>query len=219
MAGRVLWGGMLLALVACAVANDVRAQGSDPSAAAYCEPPAQTKLLYTNRGYLILPKPADAPPFVYSYVILETQRHVERHGQLLFDDGEDRWAFESNPEGLAQFWPLKPRKRFEMERVNRYTRAHALVSFEVIGLETIEAAHRSYKSWKIRRLDHLEQNETFTQYLWYSPELCTLAAFTDSQNRTVTLLRVLKPGDRDYDRGVVRRNGKLYFTDNGELVK
>jgi hypothetical protein len=55
--------------------------------------------------------------------------------------------------------------------------------------------------------------------LWYAPQLCTLSAFTDSQHRTVRLLRVLKPGDPDYDREVVRKNRRLYFVDTGEMVK
>ena len=69
---------MLLAVAAGAFAAPARAQGGDPSAAAYCEPAPQTKLLYSNRGYLILPKPADAPPLAYSYAILGTERRVER---------------------------------------------------------------------------------------------------------------------------------------------
>jgi hypothetical protein len=210
---------MLLAVAAGAFAAPARAQGGDPSAAAYCEPAPQTKLLYSNRGYLILPKPADAPPLAYSYAILGTERRVERAGQFLFDDGGDRWAFESNPEGLAQFWPLKPQKQFDITRINRYTRGKALVSFVVVGLESIEVGHRTYKSWKIRRLDHVEDGSTTTQFLWYSPELCTLSAFTDSQQRTINLLRILKPGDPDYNRAVTRRNGKLAFADTGEPVK
>ena len=84
---------------------------------------------------------------------------------------------------------------------------------------TISAAGRSYRSWRIRRTDHIEGGSTTTQLLWYSPDLCTLAAFTDSQERTVSLLRVLKPGDRDYNRPVARVNGKMVFSDNGEAVK
>jgi hypothetical protein len=210
---------LLLAVTAVAVAVPARAQGGDPAAGAYCEPAPQTKLLYSNRGYLILPKPADAPPLAYSYSILGTERSVVRAGQFLFDDGGDRWAFESNPEGLTQFWPLKPQKQFDITRINRYTRGKALVSFVVVGTESIDVGGRSYKSWKIRRTDHMEGGSTTTQLLWYSPDLCTLSAFTDSQQRTVTLLRVLKPGDRDYNRPVARRDGKLVFTDTGEAVK
>jgi hypothetical protein len=193
------------------------AQGSD--SAAYCEPPPQTKLIYTNRGYLILPKPADAPPLAYSYSILGTERSVVRAGQFLFDDGGDRWAFESNPEGLTEFWPLKARKHFDITRISRFTRGKALVSFVVEGTEMISAAGRSYRSWRIRRTDREEGSSTTTQLLWYSPDLCTLAAFTDSQQRTVTLLRVLKPGDRDYNRAIARRNGRMVFTDTGEVIK
>jgi hypothetical protein len=210
---------LLLAVTAVAVAVPARAQGGDPAAGAYCEPAPQTKLLYSNRGYLILPKPADAPPLAYSYSILGTERSVVRAGQFLFDDGGDRWAFESNPEGLTQFWPLKPQKQFDITRINRYTRGKALVSFVVVGTESIDVGGRSYKSWKIRRTDHMEGGSTTTQLLWYSPDLCTLSAFTDSQQRTITLLRVLKPGDRDYNRPVARRDGKLVFTDTGEAVK
>jgi hypothetical protein len=210
---------LLLAAVAAAIAAPARAQSGDPAAGAYCEPAPQTKLLYSNRGYLILPKPADAPPLAYSYSILGTERSVVRAGQFLFDDGGDRWAFESNPEGLTQFWPLKPQKQFDITRINRYTRGKALVSFVVVGTESIDVGGRSYKSWKIRRTDHMEGGSTTTQLLWYSPDLCTLSAFTDSQQRTVTLLRVLKPGDRDYNRPLARRDGKLVFTDTGEAVK
>ena len=74
-------------------------------------------------------------------------------------------------------------------------------------------------AWRIRRTDREEGSSTTTQLLWYSPDLCALAAFTDSQQRTVTLLRVLKPGERDYNRPVARVNGKLVFSDTGEAVK
>lgn len=210
---------LLLTVMVTGFEAGASAQGNDPSAGAYCEPAPQTKLLYTNRGYLILPKPADAPPLAYSYSILGTERSVVRAGQFLFDDGGDRWAFESNPEGLNQFWPLKPQKQFDITRINRYTRGKALVSFVVMGTESITVGARGYKSWKIRRTDHMEDGSTTTQLLWYSPELCTLSAFTDSQQRTITLLRILKPGERDYNRAVARRNGKLVFTDTGEAVK
>lgn len=210
---------LLLAAVMGTFAPLARAQGGDPSAGAYCEPAPQTKLLYSNRGYLILPKPADAPPLAYSYSILGTERSVVRAGQFLFDDGGDRWAFESNPEGLEQFWPLKPQKHFDITRINRYTRGKALVSFVVEGTEMIAAAGRDYRSWRIRRTDHVEGGSTTTQLLWYSPDLCTLAAFTDSQQRTINLLRMLKPGDRDYNRPIARQNGKMVFADTGEAVK
>ncbi|HLJ21063.1 MAG TPA: hypothetical protein VKU84_12730 [Stellaceae bacterium] len=207
---------MLLVAVP-AFAGTARAQGSDSGA--YCEPPPQTKLIYTNRAYLILPKPADAPPLAYSYSILGTERSVVRAGQFLFDDGGDRWAFESNPDGLTEFWPLKAQKHFDITRINRFTRGKALVSFVVEGTESINAAGRIYRSWRIRRTDHEEGGVTTTQLLWYSPDLCTLAAFTDSQQRTVTLLRVLKPGDRNYNRAIARRDGKMVFTDTGEVIK
>ena len=208
---------LLLAVALGVYPAAARAQSGD--SAAYCEPPPQTKLIYSNRGYLILPKPADAPPLSYSYSILGTERSVVRAGQFLFDDGGDRWAFESNPEGLTQFWPLKAQKHFDITRINRFTRGKALVSFIVEGTENINAAGRIYRSWRIRRTDREEGSSTKTQLLWYSPDLCTLSAFTDSQQRTVSLLRVLKPGDRDYNRAVARRDGKMVFTDTGEAVK
>jgi hypothetical protein len=208
---------LLLAVAAIAFGAPARAQGTD--SAEYCEPAPQTKLLYTNRGYLILPKPADAQPLAYSYSIMGTERSVVRAGQFLFDDGGDRWAFESNPDGLTQFWPLKARKHFDITRINRFTRGKALVSFVVEGTENITAAGRIYRSWRIRRTDRIEGGSTTTQLLWYSPDLCTLSAFTDSQERTINLLRVLKPGDRDYNRPVARRNGKMVFADTGEAVK
>jgi len=208
---------VLLAFAACAVTGPARAQTADT--AAYCEPAPQTKLIYSNRAYLIMQKPADAPPLAYSYSIIGTERSVVRSGQFLFDDGGDRWAFESNPEGLTEFWPLKAQKHFDITRINRFTRGKALVSFVVEGTEMIAAAGREYRSWRIRRTDHIEGGSITTQFLWYSPDLCTLSAFTDSQERTVNLLRVLKPGERDYNRPITRRNGKMVFTDTGEPVK
>jgi hypothetical protein len=35
----------------------------------------------------------------------------------------------------------------------------------------------------------------------------------------VRLLRVLKPGDPDYERPLERKKGHLYFADTGEIVK
>jgi hypothetical protein len=214
-----MWGAVLGALVALAGVTPAGAQSSDPYAAGYCEPAADTKLLYTNRAYLILPKPADAPSFYYSYVILGTGARVERRGQLMFDDGEDHWDFDSRLSSLEQLWPLRPDKRFELDRTDRKTGQKARVTFTVLGLEPIDVGRRPYRSWKIRRLDRFEGGATFVQFLWYSPELCTLSAFTDSQHRNVRLLRVLNPGDKDYDRPVARRKGKLYFTDTNEQVK
>lgn len=195
------------------------AQGVDIYAAPYCEPPPQTKLLYSNRGYLILPKPANAPAFFYYYQILGTQTKVERAGQLLFDDGQDRWDLASNPDGLGQLWPLRPQKKFDLDRVDGASGVHAKVSFEVLGLEPVQIGDKLYRSWKIRRLDHADDGTTFLQFLWYAPELCTLTEFTDSQHRLVKLLRVLKPGDANYDRPVVRKKGHLYFADTNEEVK
>jgi len=186
---------------------------------AYCEPAVGTKFLYSDRGYLIEPKPAGASAIEYRYQILGTTRHVERYGQFLFDDGTDRWAFESNPQGLSGLWPLSLRKRMEVERYDRYTRNHAFVSFIVDGVEPIQVQGHSYSSWRVKRQDRLEDKSTTSQTLWYSPELCTLTQFTDSQERTVTLLRVLHPGDRDYNRAVVRRLHRLYWADTNQLVK
>ena len=218
MTRRAIWTAVLAMLAAVASHGAGWAQ-TDPYAADYCEPEANTKLLYSNRGYLILPKAPDAPALYFSYQILGTQTFVQRRGQFLFDDGDDRWKLESNPDALKLFWPLRPEKKLEIERVDRTNGAQARVSFTVIGLEPIEVNHRAYKSFKIRRLDNFEGGSTFIQFLWYSPELCTLTQFTDSQHRTVRLLRVLKPGDADYGRDVVRRKSHLYFTDTNEMVK
>lgn len=186
----------------------------------YCEPAVGTKFLYTDRGYLIEPKlAAGVTSIEYRYQILGTQRHVERYGQFLFDDGGDRWAFESNPQGLSEFWPLSMRKHLEIERHDRYTRAHAFVSLVVKGTEPVPVGDRSYPSWKVERQDRLEDKSTTSQTLWYSQELCTLTQFTDSQERTVTLLRILHPGDRDYNRPVVRRQHQLYWADTNRPVK
>ncbi|HVM80490.1 MAG TPA: hypothetical protein VMU06_15815 [Stellaceae bacterium] len=219
MRATLIWGALLAAAAVLASPLVARAQSSDPYAAGYCEPLADTKLLYTNRGYLILPKPKDAPSFYYSYLILGTGKKVERRGQLMFDDGDDRWDFDSHLSTLEQLWPLRPDKRFELDRTERTTGMKARVTFTVLGLEPIKVEHTEYKSWKIRRLDRYEDGHTFVQFLWYSPELCTLAAFTDWKNRNIKLLRVLKPGDKDYARPIVVKNRKLYFADTNELVK
>jgi hypothetical protein len=206
-----------LAVAVCVFTGGARAQGDVNGA--YCEPQPGTKLLYSDRAYLILPKPKGAMAIEYSYQILHNGRHVERYGQFLFDDGNDRWAFESNPQGLDRFWPLSVRKRVELERYDRYTRAHAFVSFVVQGMEPTTVGPRSYVSWKVHREDRLEDGSTTEQTLWYSSQLCTLTAFTDSQDRMVELLRILNPGDRDYNRPLARRLHKLYFSDTNELVK
>ncbi len=209
----------LAVLAVLGAVHGVRAQSTDPYTANYCEPDPQTKLLYTNRAYLILPKAADSPALYFSYKILETGKLVERRGQFLFDDGDDRWKLESNPDALRLFWPLRPEKKLELERVDRTTGAHGRVSFVVLGLEPLEVNHVPYKSWKIRRIDAVEGAKSTVQFLWYAPALCTLSAFTDSQQRTVRLLRVLKPGDADYEREVVRKKGRLHFADTDEMVK
>ena len=189
--------------------------------AAYCEPQPGLRLLYTDRAYLIVPKSANLGPMVYSYTLqgMQFDRHVDRYGQFLFDDGGDRWAFESNPDGLQKFWPLRRGNKLGIEKVDRNTRNHALVTLTVVGTEPVQVGNRSYVSWKVRRFDNLEEKATFEQFLWYAPELCTLAAFTDSQQRTITLVRILKPGDKDYKRPVVRKQGKLYFADTNKPVQ
>ena len=219
MARRAVGIALGMALAALGMAHGARAQNTDPYTAEYCEPDPQTKLLYSNRAYLVLPKAPDTPPLYFSYKILETGTFVQRRGQLLFDDGDDRWKLESNPDALRMFWPLRPEKKLELDRVDRTSGAHAQVNFVVLGLEPLTVNGVPYKSWKIRRLDTGEGGNNFVQFLWYAPQLCALSAFTDSQHRTVRLLRVLKPGDRDYDRELVRKNRRLYFADTGEMVK
>jgi hypothetical protein len=219
MARRSVGFAVVMALAALGAPHGVRAQNSDPYTADYCEPEAQTKLLYTNRAYLVLPKDPDAPPFYFSYKILETGKFVQRRGQFLFDDGDDRWELESNPEALRLFWPLRPEKALEIERVDRTNGTHAQVSFVVLGLEPVTVNGIPYRSWKIRRLDTIEGGKSYVQFLWYAPQLCTLSAFTDSQHRTMRLLRTLKPGDADYGRELLRKNHHLYFADTGEMVK
>ena len=219
MARRSVGFVVLMALAALGAPHGVRAQNSDPYTAQYCEPDPQTKLLYANRAYLVLPKEPDAPALYFSYKVLETGKFVQRRGQFLFDDGDDRWELESNPEALRLFWPLRPEKKLEIERVDRISGAHAQVSFVVLGLEPITVNGLPYKSWKIRRIDTIEGGQTYVQFLWYAPQLCTLSAFTDSQHRVVRLLRELKADDPDYGRELVRKNHRLYFSDTGEAVK
>ena len=220
MAGHAVGIALVVALAMLGAAQGVRAQGNtDPYSAEYCEPEAPTKLLYTNRAYLILPKAPDTPALYFTYQILETGKFVQRRGQLLFDDGDDRWQLESNPEALRLFWPLRPGKKLELDRINRTNGEHSHVAFDVLGLEPVTVNGIPYRSWKIRRLDTIEGGKSFVQFLWYAPQLCTLSAFTDSQHRNVRLLRVLKPGDADYDRALVRKKGRLYFADKDEPVK
>jgi len=219
MRRRALWRALLVSVAIFGTAGAARAQSTDPYAATYCEPDPQTKLLYTNRTYVILPKAPDTPALYFSYKILETGKVVQRRGQFLFDDGDDRWKLESNLDALRLFWPLRPDKKLELDRADRATGALARDTFVVLGLEPIEVDHVTYKSWKIRRLDTVEGSKSFVQFLWYAPQLCTLTAFTDSEQRTVRLLRILKPGDPAYDRELVRKKDHLYFADTGEIVK
>jgi hypothetical protein len=211
-----------LGALAGAFAPQARAQNENPYAATYCEPEAGTKLLYTNRAYEIESKPVGAPPLYYSYKILapgEGAQHVQRKSQLLFDDGADPWNVETGSDDVRDFWPLQPSKELTLERVDQKTGVHSEVSFLVLGLEEIEAGTRVHRSWKIRRLDRNSDGSHFFQFLWYAPELCTLSAFTDSQHRMVRLLRILKPGDPDYNRPLTVEKHRLYFADKNELVK
>jgi hypothetical protein len=220
MAGRAVGTALAVALAVLGAGQGARAQAnSDPYTAQYCEPDAQTKLLYTNRAYLILPKAPDTPALYFTYQILETGKFVQRRGQFLFDDGDDRWQLESNPDALRLFWPLRPGKKLELDRIDRTNGEHSHVAFDVLGLEPVTVNGIPYRSWKIRRLDTIEGGKSFVQFLWYAPQLCTLSAFTDSQHRNVRLLRMLKPGDADYDRALERKKGRLYFADKDELVK
>jgi hypothetical protein len=195
---------------------------SDASAAPYCEPAAGTKLLYSNRAYEIEQKSIDAPLLYYTYKILAPSLHsqfVERRGQLLFDDGEDRWEVLSKEQEIKDFWPLQPGRTLVLRRFDRATRVKSKVHFQVLGLEPIDSGTHVYQSWKISRLDENSDGTHFQQFLWYAPEICTLSAFTDSQHRTVRLLRVLKPGDADYDRSLTVKQHRLYFADSNEVVK
>jgi len=203
------------------LAPTARAQ-DDLYAAGYCEPPAGTKLLYSNRAYEIEKKPVDAPPLYYSYTILAPgngKEHVERRSQLLFDDGSDKWEVQTGSDEVRGFWPLQPSKELILRRYDQQTGAHAEVSFLVLGLEPIDSGLHIYRSWKIRRLDRNSDGTHYFQFLWYAPEICTLSAFTDSQHRMIRLLRVLKPGDPDYNRPLEVKKHHLYFADKNELVK
>lgn len=184
--------------------------------------PAGTKILYSNRAYLIEPKPADAPPLYFTYRILAPtgrSQHVDRQSQFLFDDGTDHWDVKVGLNDLQNFWPLQPRKGLSLERVNRRTHETDDVSFLVLGLEPIGEGQHKYLSWEIRRIDHYSDGTLFYQFLWYAPEICVLSAFTDSQHRVVELLRVLRPGDRDYNRPLKVKRHRLYFADNNSPVK
>ena len=61
MMRRTLGRALLVAWAIFWTAGAARAQSTDPYAATYCEPDPQTKLIYTNRAYLILPKAPDTP--------------------------------------------------------------------------------------------------------------------------------------------------------------
>jgi len=217
-ASRWLPAAVLAAL--CALAAPAQAQVAPTGA--YCEPAPGTRLLYSNRAYEIEQKLPDAPRLYYTYRILAPALHsqfVERRSQLLFDDGEDRWFVLNAEQEMQDFWPLQAGKQLTLHRENRANRTQSDVSFQVIGPEAIDGNGRTLMSWKIERHDRNSDGSVAEQVLWYAPELCTLAAFTDSQKRTIRLLRVLKPGDKDYDRPLEVREHRLYFADKNELVK
>ena len=212
LAALVIWIGVA---PTCAQAQE------DPYSAPYCQPQAGTKLLYSNRAYLIEPNPPDAPPLYYRYRILAPgsgQRHAERQGQLLFDEGPGEWKIESGVDELLGFWPLYPDKELALERVDRETGVRSDARFLVLGLEPIVTGIGVYRSWKIRRVDRNSDGTGFFQLLWYAPDICTLSAFTDSQHRMIRLLRILQPGERDYDRPLMVRRHHLYFADHRERV-
>lgn len=218
---RAAWVAMMFGVWIGVSAPIARAQG-DPSAAAYCEPAAGTKLLYSNRAYEIEQKAVDAPLLYYTYRILAPSLHsqfVERRSQLLFDDGDDRWFVVNHEEEIRAFWPLQAGEKLVLHRFGRATRVESKVTLEVLGPEAIDSGTHVYPSWKISRTDRNTDGSQFRQFLWYAPEICTLSAFTDSQNRMVRLLRILKPGDRDYDRPVEVKKHTLYFADTNEPVK
>ncbi|HUK11244.1 MAG TPA: hypothetical protein VLX09_25485 [Stellaceae bacterium] len=220
-AGRARLLATALGVSVAAFALPARAQ-VEGYAADYCEPPAGTKLLYTNRAYEIEPKSVDEPPLYYTYKILTPSgrsQHVDRLSQFMFDDGTDQWDVETQADQILGFWPLWPGKQLTIQRVDRQTGVTAEVTFTVLGLDPIRAGSRLHNSWKIRRIDNMSNGTHFYQFLWYAPGLCTLSAFTDSQHRLVRLLQVLEPGDRDYDRALKVKDHHLYFADNDEMVK
>jgi hypothetical protein len=220
--GAQVWLGLMaLALWTGTFAVTARAQ-NDATAADYCEPAAGTKLLYTNRAYEIEKTPIDAPALYYTYKILAPALHsqyVERRSQFMFDDGEDRWDVLNAEQEVRGFWPLHSGKELVLHRVDRVTRVQSEVTFQVLGLESIDGGTQAYQSWKISRNDRNSDGSRFSQFLWYAPNICTLSAFTDSQHRAIHLVRVLKPGDRDYDRPLTVKKHQLYFADTNEPVK
>ena len=63
--------------------------------------------------------------------------------------------------------------------------------FRTLGLEPITVNGLPYKSWKIRRIDTIEGGQTYVQFLWYAPQLCTLSAFKFGLASTLTPLSEL----------------------------
>jgi hypothetical protein len=189
----------------------------------YCEPKPGVKLLYNDRAYLVLAKTDADQQMQYSYQILTGNGKAQRTGQIIFREDDETWEIDPDQEGVGALWPLQPDKTYSFVRVERggeHAGERITVEFKVVGLEPLSFASRQMPSWKIRRLDRDAKGAVrFFQFMWYVPEFCALAGFTDSQSRYVTLLRVLKPGDPDYDRPLARRKGKLVFSDTGEAVK
>jgi hypothetical protein len=194
----------------------------DPYAAYYCDPSPGTKLLYSNRAYEIEPKPAGAPPLYYTYKILapaNQSQNVERESQFLFDDGSDPWEMKTSAEEIQGLWPLRPDKQVFLYRVNPRTKVADSVSLRVLGITQVGRGKEAFDSWELRRIDHYSDGTQFFQFLWYAPGICTLSAFTDSQHRFVRLLRVLNPGDSDYNRPLRVKHHHLYFADTNERVR
>jgi hypothetical protein len=211
---------VLLALAVLSfAAPSAQAQFADPYIAPYCEPATGTELIYTDRAYLILPKSELPRALHYSYEILNSQQRAERFGQLLFNDAIEPWSFITNADGLSDLWPLRPEKSYTFDRLEQTTHEQVNVSLVVLGLEPVAVGDRFYRSWKVRRVDTFRTGRKFLQFLWYSPELCSLTAFTDSIHRLVRLERILHPGDFDYKRPVTRDQGHLLFEDRGRSVQ
>jgi hypothetical protein len=190
------------------------AGGDGAYSARYCSPAPGSKLLYSDRAYLILDTPKGASPLEYSYEILHKKERVKRVGQLLSDEGD---ASAADPAALARLWPLQPGNKIGFH-TRREDRSVVEVSLNVLGIDVVETPGHSYTSWKILRTERDDRGRRVTQTLWYAPELCALAAFTSSKNKVIRLVRVLHPGDPGYDRPLDRVKGKLVYADDGAAV-
>ena len=203
------------ATVLVLTASATLAAGDDPYKARYCAPVPGDKLLYSDRAYLILDKPKGAAPLEYAYEILHKHEKVKRVGQFLSDESDTRAA---DPATLARLWPLQPGNTVSF-RTQRPDGGPVDVSLKVLGIDVVESPGRSYTSWKILRIERDDHGRRQSQTLWYAPDLCALAAFTSSKNKVIRLLRVLRPGDPDYQRPLDRVKGRLVFADTGALVQ